>query len=209
MENHCRFLSKRLVLTFLLLINSVLIYSQVKFEKGYIIDMQNNKVDAFVKDTGWLYNPTKIKYKLGNSKETLTGDITNIKGFKIENGAEYALATVKIEEGTYNVQNLTSDKVLRFTTEKIFLRVLYTGKISLYEYGTGKHRRYIISRDGKNFEQLINKPYLNDNLRVTYMKMYRDQLKKELDCATIDAAEFNLEYDPNEIIKLLKKYNDC
>jgi glutathionylspermidine synthase len=47
----------------LLLLNSVLAFTQNNFEKGYFIDKSGKKIDCLVKDFEWEFSPNQFVIK--------------------------------------------------------------------------------------------------------------------------------------------------
>ena len=47
------------------------IFSQIKFEKGYIIFNNDKKIDCLIKNDGWLNIPKRIVYKISENDERI------------------------------------------------------------------------------------------------------------------------------------------
>ena len=73
----------KLKFTLLTLIFSSASFSQINFEKGYIIDKNNNKSECLIKNKDWLGNPTEFEYKLNQNSEIIIGNLNSIKDFLI------------------------------------------------------------------------------------------------------------------------------
>ncbi|MFK7782131.1 hypothetical protein [Psychroserpens sp.] len=59
-------------------------FSQINFEKGYLISNQGEKLDIFIKNNDWNDNPTEFKYKITlDSDQVIDESINNVKEFGI------------------------------------------------------------------------------------------------------------------------------
>lgn len=73
----------------LFLIISANCFSQITFDKGYFINNANEKMDCLIKNMDWNDTPKFFKYKLDESSELLTGDVSNVKEFRVYNQPKY------------------------------------------------------------------------------------------------------------------------
>ena len=201
---------KSVFFCFILSLIPICISSQINFKKGYIITNDGIKIECLIKDFQWEGNPSNIRYKKLDSKDVQKAGTKDIKAFHIYDGVEYASATLDLEIGSHHLTSVTSDTTPRFSKESVFLNVIYKGKVSLYSYGIGKNKRYIISKDGVNFEHLINKPYLNDRQQFSLLPLFREQISKEVKCDEAGKVEAKkLQYNAEELINFIKKYIEC
>ncbi len=44
-------------------------YSQITFEKGYIIDNSDQKIECLIKNIDWIFNPVNLEYKISEDSE--------------------------------------------------------------------------------------------------------------------------------------------
>lgn len=99
--------------TAICLLLSVLGFSQGKFQQGYFIDNNDNRVDCFIKDLDKAATPEKFDYRLTESGEKLTGTINTVKEFGIGDRKKYVRATVKLDKSLYHTTDIG-----RFSNEK-------------------------------------------------------------------------------------------
>lgn len=203
-------MNKLIALTFLLILAEINCYSQIKFEKGYLIDETNLKTECFIKNKDWAINPTKFEYKLTEESEVKQAQISQVKEFVIYNASKYIRALVEIDRSSNVTTNLSTEKNPVFQEELLFLKVLIEGKASLYQYNENGLNRYFYSKDGAAIKQLVYKQYLVNSSSFAVNELFKQQLYTDLNCQDISLPYFEgLDYDHRDLEKLLKKYNDC
>src|SRR5690606_16796626 len=100
-----------------------IVQSQVRFEKGYIINHQNEKSEVLIKNLGWLNNPVFIEYKTSENEKIQKADVSRIKEFGVHNTPSYVVSEVDLDkspEGPLNV--LSADPKPNFVKETLFLQ---------------------------------------------------------------------------------------
>ena len=201
---------KKKISLFFALFVFVISYSQIKFEKGYIINNQNIKTNSLIKNTDWKYNPTQIKYKNSEEDEVKIGLIKNIKEFGIDGASKYIRADVNIDRSSKNLNFISRDRNPKFTKETLFLKVLIEGNASLYEYVDGNLYRYFYKIDNQPIEQLVYKPFLLSDKKIGYNENYKQQILKNLPCPKISINYIKkLNYYKSDLVKIFTKYNTC
>lgn len=197
------------VLSLFILLTIPSVKAQIKFEKGFVIEKNGNKIECLIKNLDWHNSPNEIKYRLNKGEPVLIGNATNIKGFQI-GGVKYVAAKVKYEKSTNNVQAMTSDVNFNYEDKSVFLKVLQEDKYNFYEYVSGYFARYFISTDGLDYQHLINKPFLHEGVYLKYIQRYKGQLKEILKCSNItDTALNDLEYKAEDLINFINNYKNC
>src|SRR5690554_5572638 len=133
------------IFTAICLLLSVLGFSQGKFQQGYFIDINDNRVDCFIKDLDKATTPEKFDYLLTEGGERMTGTINTVKEFGIGDRKKYVRKTVQLDRSFYHatdVRRLSGEKSPSFEEVTIFLNVLVEGKASLFILEQGNLRRY-------------------------------------------------------------------
>lgn len=188
---------KKILLTFILLY-SLNISSQIKFEKGYFIKNDNIKIECLIKNKDWIGTPYLLEYKL-DGNETIEKINTNeIKAFKIYDSEHYyQKKTFTIDENTRDI----SEKIINVTK---LLKVLVEGDVSLYEY---EDNIFLYEKD-KVIKQLLYKKFVNDN-KIQENFAFRKEIFDNLNCRgnKIDIRKLN--YDRKELVAYIKKYHEC
>jgi hypothetical protein len=184
-------------------------YSQIFFEKGYIIADDNQKTECLIKNIDWKNNPTEIEYKLSQNSEIQKGIIQNIKEFGIYGTSKYIKSKVKIDRSSDNINYMTSDPNPIFQDEQLFLKILTEGNASLLYYENGNLIRFFYKKDNSDVIQLVYKNYLiNDN--ITKNNYFKQQLFNELKCPAINLENIkSINYTKIDLIRLFIKYNEC
>jgi hypothetical protein len=156
--------SKTLVM-FLMIQN--LFAQKGNFEKGYFMDIQNNKIECLIKNENWDYNPTQFEYKKDENSKAITVSINEFNEFKVQE-YKYIKKVVKIDKSRDNILDTGVEgntKALKLEEDNLLLRVLNDGKASLYSYRTLEYSRYFYSIDGGQINQLTFKVYYDNELK--------------------------------------------
>ncbi|MDN3691937.1 hypothetical protein QWZ06_06570 [Chryseobacterium tructae] len=186
-----------------------LLYSQINFEQGYIINENGEKINALIKNNDWNSNPSVIQYKLNSDDKINQLQTRNLKEFSVGN-VKYLRAKVMIDRSSYNLQNLSETKTLKNNEETLLLKSLVEGKVNLYKYNEGDVTRFFYKRENEDiFHQLEYKEYLDSNNRIQKNEAYKNQLKEELsDNEKITTTDIErLVYTESKLKKLFLLYD--
>lgn len=200
---------------FLLLFISLLFlvmnsYGQVKFEPGYIFDLEGNKTTCLIKNVDWKNNPTAIEYKIDAEAKPVTATLDEISVFEISGLSKYVRAMVDIDRSSDQFSKLSAQRQPEFTKEVLFLKTLIEGEASLYCYEEGNLTRFFFNTANLPIQQLVYKTYASDVLKVGTNNMFRQQLWTSVRCAGMDEREVeDLGYHQRELIKYFISYNTC
>ncbi len=198
---------KKILLTILILvfINS---NAQDKFEKGFFIGNDGNKIECSIKNLDWMSNPTEFKYKLNDNEELLTGNINTVKEFQVYDKIYYKRFTVKIDRSSDRLEELSYQSDPEFKEEVLFLKVLIDGKAALYSYEDGNTRRYFFEKENNGkVEQFIYKKFINSDREVSNNKTYLNQLQSNFRIENMPNSYFdNVDYYKSDFVKYFIKY---
>jgi hypothetical protein len=198
----------------LILIISILCfksYSQISFEKGYIINDSNQKTECLIKNSDWILNPSYIEYKLSEGSEPITADVKTIKEFNIYNGSKFVRKTVKVDMSKESISNLSANKYPEFVEQTLFLKVLIEGISNLYQYESSSMSRFFYNKNNsEQVEQLVFKSYYLVDNTVATNNQFKQQLWMDLKCKTIEMNTIEkLQYTKSSLINFFKKYYEC
>jgi len=196
---------KKRILIVLLTTLSFNSYSQIEFEKGYLIDNSGKRTDCFIQNMDWKNNPDKFEYKLTGNSELKIGTIKTIKEFTISNTLKYKRFLVEIDKSSSQINKLTNSKKPEFKEETLFLKSLLEGKANLYFYEGNNLTRYFYSVDNSDVKQLIYKSYRTSDNKVEKNNSYKQQLWVDLNCKDIvlnDAK--NTDYRKGDLLIILQ-----
>ncbi len=183
------------IYTSIFLIISVFSFAQNKFEKGYYLDDSGTRIDCFIKNYDWKYNPTSIEVKKtleGNSNEV---SISNLKEFAIDGISKYIKQTINIDNSKGD-PGYSYSKEPSFVSSTVLLRVLVEGKNSLYFYENDQFpERYFFKTENQEITQLIYKKYFESGDSENGTDLYvNDTYKKQL-FATVKCENSNSKID--------------
>jgi len=181
-------------------------YGQISFEKGYLIDNENHKIECFIKNYEWEGNPVECEYKLVENGDIKKGDITSIKEFIIYGSSKYIRANTRIERSPAELSGLRNPT---WNQEQLFLKVLVQGKASLYNYTEKNSNLFFYSVSDTLIQQLVCRKYLTDNNQIAVNNNFRQQLKNDVNCGNTANALKSIAYSEGELERHFKKFNDC
>ena len=109
-------------------------FGQITFEKGYIIDNNNRKVECLIKNSDWKNNPKEFDYKLSDNDSPKKGNLSTIKEFSVPGVMKFIRVDTKIDRSPMDESVLSDSINPDWSSERLFLKVLVEGKASLYFY---------------------------------------------------------------------------
>lgn len=187
-----------------------LINSQIKYEEGYIIKNNQEKVDCLIRYLEWKNNPEEFEYKLSETGEVQLGNLSNIVAFGINNRAIYVRSEVDVDINTTTSNKLDNNKELTLIKKTVFLNLLVKGAANLYLYRDANVRRFYHQLNDGNLSILEYKEYLNADNLIAKNDGYKKVLWNSLKCETIDINTVNnTDYYQQDLMKLYEKYNLC
>lgn len=195
-----------LLIAFLLLCN-LFCFSQITFNKGFIIDNSGTKTECLIKNYDWRTNPVKIQYKLTDSADEITKKIDSIKEFGINDLAHYVRVSIRIDRSPFELENLSNSRKPKWSEETVFLKELVCGKAGLWIYTEPEQFWFFYTIDNSLPEQLINKEYLVDD-KVAKNEAFKQQILAYLQNENTKKVNvYSINYDEQSLIKYFKQYN--
>lgn len=196
------------IIAFFLFFN-LTIFSQINFEKGYVIDNSNTKIECLIKNYDWKYNPDEIEYRLADNSNTIKLNFHDIKEFGIGENIKYIKALVDIDKSSEDINHLSHERNPKFEHEEILLKVLVEGKANLYRYCKSGLIRFFFKTDNLDITQLVFKSYQNFGENLILQNIYfKQQLLNTISCDKCSKSDFeNLEYESESLMTIFKKYN--
>ena len=202
----------------LLLISALLIFettliAQVKFEKGYIIDKDNQRVECLIRNTDARKTPHSFSYRLTAESKTITVTPTDVKEVTISGYARYISAKVRMDrssDNTRDIDQLSSSREPEWKEEALFLKVLVEGKAAtLYAYNETDLVRFFYSKANGPVEQLVYKPFRINQTAYDFNKEYLDQLSENISCTSSNPSGRKPDYDEGDLEKYFIVFNGC
>jgi hypothetical protein len=185
-------------------------FSQNLFVRGYYIDNHGRKSEGLIYDKRWNNYPLKIQFKTSGSENAIVLGIDSVSEFGIGNELRYVRKTVNIDRSGVLLNDLDSIREPVFTSEKLFVRLLVSGKHRLYDYRSKNQEKYFIESDTFPITQLIYKKFLTDDLVVGTNRDYQKQLWKYMNCPSVNMQELSqLNYFRKELVSVVMRFNEC
>ncbi len=196
-------------LLFVLLTIFTTTFSQIRFERGFVKNNQNEKSEILLKNSDWSFNPTEFIYKESENGEQKVGKIKDFKEFGVYNFSKYVRFTGPIDQSTDDLQILDDEKNPKWEERTVYLTQLVEGKRNLYLYNDKKIRKYFYSDSNTPITQLIYKRYYEggDQTNVTTNNEFRSQLAQFFAEENVGKKVDNLKYISSDLTNFFKKYN--
>ena len=137
-------MKKQILVVFLFSLVSGLSYSQIIFEKGYLINNSNQRIECLIKNMEWKNNPTELEFKLSQNEITQKISVESAKEFGIGDAIKFISVRVKIDRSAEDINGISSESKPIFHEEQLFLRAIIEGKASLYSYMDGNLARFFL-----------------------------------------------------------------
>jgi hypothetical protein len=187
----------------LLIIFTLHSFAQIIFEKGYIIDNNNQRIECLIKNNDWKDNPQQFEYKNSKDESIAKGDITTVKEFGISGIARFVKADVKIDISRMDGGNLSKQRDPEWEQRQLFLKVLVEGKAILYGYEDGPILRFFYSLSD-SISQLVYKEFYLNSDEVATNNTFRNQLWTYVRCQSTSSDVSKLqEIRPGKILQTI------
>ncbi len=202
---------KKQIIFWLFLLLSFTTFSQIKYEKGYFIKNNGEKINCFIKHLDWKNNPSKFSYKINENEPPKIITINEVKQFVIQNIVKYERQIVKIDVSSQNLQTLPYERAPEWKEKTIFLKLLVDGNYDLFVYrGRYIKDKYFFRNQNSEAEQLVYKIFLNKNEVKKENLTYLYQLNKYVNCNNLSEEELEvINYNESSLIKYFIKNNEC
>ncbi|WP_034889336.1 hypothetical protein [Gillisia sp. Hel_I_29] len=183
-------------------------YAQVKFEKGYYIDVSGNRISGYIENQDWNDNPESFNFKINENSEPEFKTIDNILEFGVAN-SRFLKAKVQVDLSRNLVRELTENRSPEFTTRVVLLSYLIDGQADLFLYRKNGVLRYFFREDNNIPEQLIYKRYLISG-KIAINNYFQQQLFVMLNCSNRDVADYKkISYSKSDLENYFIDYNKC
>jgi len=188
--------------------------AQIKFEKGYYLNNQNQRIDGYIKNQDWKNNPTEFEFKKQLEEiQSESIQMSDASEFCIEGQSIFKRCDVNIERSTDNLRNLSHDRNPVWKKETLFLKVIVQGKASLYQYVDPRIYKYFYQIENKPVEQLVCIKYFDNQSGSDEVKtnsFYKNQLYNFVRCEDQKMEFFDqISYNQSDLLKQFSKYNNC
>jgi hypothetical protein len=200
---------KKHYLLLLILFTTFTGFSQITFEKGYIIDESNNTIPVFIRFSELAAHPNQISYRHTPDGEIITAGPSSIKEFGVGENYKYVRKKVQIDKSPQSLKNISQSRSPKFVEETVFLKTLLEGELTLLAFN-GKYQGYFIEKSDGNIEALIYKKYSTGDNIIRKNNRYKQQLLNLLPCKDINVEKLmKVNYTSRDLTKILQKYHQC
>lgn len=185
-------------------------FSQTTFEKGYIINNNDKKINCLIKKFDLEFNPSEISYKLTKGSKVTITTTKEIKEFSIGNKSKYVRESVEIDRSSEKTNYLSIKRNPIFKQEILFLKVIANGNANLYYYKQNNLERFFFNVNDSSVNQLIFKSYLKDNKKFQN-NYYKQQLFTKLKCSSLvtEGSVNRIKYTKKDLITFFNSHNHC
>ncbi|KPM33158.1 Hypothetical protein I595_60 [Croceitalea dokdonensis DOKDO 023] len=198
----------RIVLWFFLLTTAVI--SQTKFEKGYFVKLNGEKIDCLIKNSRWLFSPAKVSYKFSEDGETMVFYPNEVLSFGIENGSFYLSLDGDFPVTEQFTSNKTSSAIPKKVKYHVFVRQILDGYAKLYFYKGNNDEVYIVQKKDDAPVILDYKQYVpNQGVKsIKENNLFRRQLLQSFNCGDGRLIQ-TTQYKVNSLAHYLNGFNEC
>ncbi|MFY7671485.1 outer membrane beta-barrel protein [Tenacibaculum sp. MEBiC06402] len=195
------------ILALIVLLTSCTIYAQTKFEKGYFITTEGNKVECLIKNEDWYNIPSEINYKLDENSTLNTISNNTLKMVYIKDKLLLERHNVLIDKYSKKLNELTNTRITNYKEESLLLKVIVDGKARLLKYVDKgvQHFYYELNSEIKPLEYKLyktSKGTLGKNLN------YQKTLREKFSCPKTKLKTAS-KYTEIALTKFFKQYNNC
>lgn len=203
---------------FLLLFISTILKCQAQdsSKHDYIINLNGNKVTGNIKYNVYKTNPKEIRFSSEAGSNEVLYHPVEISGFFSSTTQEYYISqTVDIDLSSNNIDQLRfSGNHDTTATETLFLKVVVSGKASLYFFTDSTSKPHFFIQIGSGPIKELNVYYhlqkQEDGERFLVQEAYKTQLLNDLgDCQGIEKKINSSDYSENNLADVFDYYNAC
>jgi hypothetical protein len=176
--------------------------SQNKFEKGYFITNNNEKVTCLI-DVEFSTISNTLYYKK-NDGELLRENINNLKEVKTQH-SYFKRHNVRIDERKI----LNNTKELILINKSLLLEVLINGEIELFIHQKSA-TNFFYKTKNSSLINLEYKKYISDKSKITDNNLFQKQLWNSFNCNNKTPSYFtNIKYSKKDLSLFFKEYLKC
>lgn len=195
----------KLKLLSLLFLTAIFASAQSKYEDGYIINLNGEKVDVSIQYQDWAKNPNVIEFKINDEKFVKTPK--EIKAFGLYNGVYYESYNGKIDQSSQFYNRLSEDKQPEWAESSTFLKRLVDGPANLFVHDNNTAVTYYYKINQGEINPLIYKTYKTDSGNSAYNEQFKNQLRANVFCGNLEINK--VKYKSTDLENYFESYNEC
>lgn len=188
--------------------------AQKNFLPGTIIDRHGDTLRGEIDFRDWQTTPARISFRQADSSEVRELDAMELLSFEV-NAERYESRRVRVFPYSRNPESLSPvENIGKAQDTTLFLQVLITGKLTLWEYRfAGGIDYFFVNGEGGSPEQLrlITRLTMNEGLMaVEKEELFKNQLAYLLkDCPVAAQRASAARYNAESLERLIFIYNTC
>lgn len=185
-------------------------YSQYRFESGYYISNDGAKTDCLIEKKEWANWSNKFfNTSINGSVEQIK--IADVKEFGIDNKLKFITHETQIEKSLDYIEKLDKSKDFDFNKERVLLKVIVEGDLSLYQYLENNVKKFFYKTTNSDIMQLKYKRYVDENyaprIVLNTVIEYKNQLEEDAKCSGNNFSKLN--YELSSLKKYIISQNKC
>jgi hypothetical protein len=185
-----------------------LLRAQSVYEKGYFVDLNNQKTECFIKPEAWPAHGT-VTYLLTSKDQPQTKSLDDLSEISILDLFKLKRTKVQIDISGDESPLLSYTPEPEWHNEELFLWTLVDGNTSLYVYEGDGLTRYFYSIADNPPEQLVYKKYRTTS-GIKLNESFKQTLFDKVNCADSLFSYFAaLPYGEQALINHVVAENNC
>ncbi|MBX2895417.1 MAG: hypothetical protein KF763_08235 [Cyclobacteriaceae bacterium] len=183
-------------------------WGQSTYEKGYFIDINDQKTECFIKPEAWSARGT-LSYLLNYKDQPQTKPLAEISEISIHGAFNLKRANVQIDISGDESPLLSYTQEPEWHQEEIFLWTLVEGTTSLFLYEGGGLKRFFFRKGNGPIEQLVYKKY-RTTAGINLNEAFKQTLSEKVNCGDSVLRYFELlTYTEKALIQHFVAENKC
>jgi len=185
-----------------------LVHGQSAYERGYFIDINQQKTECYIKPEAWS-TQSSLTYLISYKDQPQTKLLSELSEVSIQGILKLKRAKVQIDISGDESPLISYTQDPEWHTEELFLWTLVAGNTSLYAYTGGGLKRYFYSTGNEPIQQLVYKKYRTTS-GINLNEGFKQTLFEKVNCGDSVFTYFNtLTYDEQTLIKHFVAENNC
>ncbi|WP_337044612.1 outer membrane beta-barrel protein [Emticicia sp. 17c] len=190
--------------------------AQRNFIKGKLITLDKDTLSGYIDYKEWIKSPLEIFFKREINQSSFVYSSNELSGFIIDfNQETYTSLSFAIEKLPRNGSKIVFPSLGAYVNrnkqliqKNAFVRVLSTGKVTLYLFVDKDSEEHFLIQNGKKLEPLVYHIIETEN-KTAKFKQYEMQLGSLLADACKKLPIQNTGYYEKDMKKLVDSYNEC
>jgi hypothetical protein len=183
-------------------------FSQNRFENGYYLDKDRNKIPVEIEQKSWTtWSNSSLKIK--ENGEIRNIPMEDLQGFGIDGKIKFIREEVEIERSSDFLKDMDRDPKPVFQKEEVLLKVIVEGDYSLYLFLDGQAKKFFYRINDGEITQLVRKQYIEGHPPeeiIMVNSLYKKQLE---DIAVCSTEGENIRYELYELKRFFINQNEC